>query len=83
MRFAFLPESLFIEELKFSEELLLVPELASEEVRPLEFLNAALSMISSNRTSQFGEVVWKESSRCSVNLEGIVAVLFSSQDPLF
>lgn len=45
------------DELRFSEELLLV-ELTSDEVLLREALKLAAPTISSSRTSQSGEVVW-------------------------
>ena len=58
IRLVFLLESVLVEGLKFSEELLLPEELASEDVLRRYALKSAAPTISSSRTSQSGEVVW-------------------------
>jgi len=57
IRFVFLLASLDVDELRFSDELLL-PELASDDVRLRgAFLKSAVLMMSSNLTSDFSDVV--------------------------
>lgn len=71
--FVFLFASVLGDELRFSDELLLVLELASEDVRLLDALNSVTLTRSSNLTSEVDEGVWRESSSISVNLDGIFA----------
>lgn len=69
----FFLSTLLLVEVRFSDELLLAAELASDDVRAREVLKSAVPMISSSLTSDPGEVVVYESSSISVNLEIIFA----------
>lgn len=82
IRFDFLLLSFDGEVVKFSEELLL-PELASDEVRlRTALLKFAAPMISSSLTSDSGDVVRYDSSRISVNLDAILLVRVSEVSTL-